>query len=238
MPWSTPWSTKIGLSCYLLYYLEQVWSLAGITIGEETCVVMLLSLGICIRLFGARHSTRSLACSHISFLQILQAKEHQAGSQFLDKKPPRNRLLLQRYWRRPWGAICVLACMHTGFVSLFLLLPGIFILQKSIVLFSSVSGKLVILLSPILCPVLNDLKTNCLRSADRYSDDYLRDNDCSVTSWISICTKCGLISSVELCLRFLDAISTRSSGFFPTGAKFPQVRSLHRWMNMCSPHVG
>lgn len=93
---------------------------------------------------GARHSTGLLACSHANFLgscQILQAKERQAGSQFLDKKPPRHRPLLQRYWRCPCGAMCTLACVRAGCVSLFLLLLGIFFLQKTTVLFCSVNWK-------------------------------------------------------------------------------------------------
>lgn len=59
-------------------------------------------------------STRLLAHSHTGVLgscQILQAKEHQARSQFLDKKLPGNRLLMQRYHRSPCGALHILTCM-------------------------------------------------------------------------------------------------------------------------------
>lgn len=64
-------------------------------------------------------STRLLAHSHTGTLgscQILQAKEHQARSQFLDKKLPGNRLLMQRYHRRPCDALCIL----TGMLGVFL----------------------------------------------------------------------------------------------------------------------
>lgn len=59
-------------------------------------------------------STRLLARSHTGILgscQVLQAKEHQAGSRFLDKKLAGSKLLMQRYHRRPCGALCILTCM-------------------------------------------------------------------------------------------------------------------------------
>lgn len=59
-------------------------------------------------------STRFLAHSHTGILgscQILQAREHQARSQLLDKKLQGNRLLMQRYHGRPCGALCILTCM-------------------------------------------------------------------------------------------------------------------------------
>lgn len=87
-------------------------------------------------------STRLLARSHTGVLrscQILQAKEHQAGSQFLDKKLPRNRLLVQRYHRRPCGALCVLTCMLGVF--LFFCCHLVFFDFKRTLLHSSVSEK-------------------------------------------------------------------------------------------------
>lgn len=106
-------------------HTREHWDMAVLSPGLsrrslEPCLCCSRRGNVCGHVTLSRHlhvapwSTRLLARSHTSIVgscQILPTKEHQARSQFLDKKLPGSRLLMQRYHRHPCGALCVLTCM-------------------------------------------------------------------------------------------------------------------------------
>lgn len=104
------WDVAVLSSVLSRRSLEPCWRYSR---GGNVCGHVTLSRHLHVPPWSARF----LAHSHIGVLgscQILQAKEHQARSQFLDKKLPGNRgnwLLMQRYHGCPCGALCVLTCM-------------------------------------------------------------------------------------------------------------------------------
>lgn len=210
MPWSTPGSTGIRLR-YLLRYSGGVWSLAGVTVGEGTCVVMLSSVDICMWLFGAPGCWPASTPASWDLVRSGQQRSTRLGHSSWTRRRT-------SCWCRDTTDVLVVPCAfwHACWAfSSFSVVTLYFLTSKEHYYNSSVNEKSVDSSLSHTLGSCEGFEMSVLKSAEGYSIDFLWVKNCSGTSWISTCTELGFSSSVEPCFRFLDAVATWSPVFFP-----------------------